>query len=367
MDTVRLASRLVQIPSPSGDWPGQLRIIDAALAEVEAAVPAGTLEIARSRPGEPPWALVTVARASGPALLFACHVDTVPVRSPETWSSPPHDGSVVEGRLHGRGAVDMKGGLAAAADALVHGARTGSPVALLLTSDEEIGCLGAAAAAPALGQGRFGAVIIPEATENTVVLGHRGAWWAAVTVTGTAAHGSTPHLGSNAALSLARLVARADEELPLRGPGPLGAETWNLGRVEGGQAANVVPDHARAVIDHRVCGPADALRAWWAEQPETAAVETLLDLPSLQTAPDDPWIARLPAPVNDSPAPYYTDGAVLAAALPGAPVAIWGPGAARHMHGTDEVLDLAELEAAVELFTTAVDAWPSGSLSAPGD
>lgn len=357
MDTVRLASRLVQIASPSGDWPAQLHVVDAVLAELLSAVPATMLEITRSGAGEQPWALVETAGNTAPALLFACHVDTVPVPSPAGWARPPHAGTVTDGWLHGRGSVDMKGGLAVAASAVAHGVRSGSPVALLLTSDEEIGCHGAAAASSVLRPGRIGAVVIPEATENAVVLGHRGAWWARVTVTGRAAHGSTPHLGANAALALAGLVTRAGAELPLRGAGPLGAETWNLGLVEGGEAANIVPERASAVVDHRVCGPADALEAWWRDQPETAEVETLLDLPALQTPADDAWVRELPAPTTATPAPYYTDGAVLAATLPGVPVAIWGPGSARHMHGTDEAIELAQLDAAHELFVATVDAW----------
>lgn len=357
MDTVLLASRLVQIASPSGDWPAQQHVMGTTLAAISQAAPSGSLTLTRSSEGEQPWALLEVAGTTAPRLLFACHVDTVPVPSPDTWTVPPHAGTVADGTLLGRGAVDMKGGLAAAAHAFVHGARTGAPVALLLTSDEEIGCRGASAAADALREVPVGAIVVPEATENVVVLGHRGAWWVRVSVGGRAAHGSTPHLGSNAALAMARLVDRASRELPLRTDGTLGPETWNLGEVHAGSAPNVVPDLATASVDHRVHGPVDALARWWGGQPEVAGLTPVLDLPSLATPADDPWVAGLPAPTSPAAAPYFTDGAVLAAVLPGVPVVVWGPGAQRHMHADDEVLDLGQLEDAVRLFRAVVDAW----------
>jgi succinyl-diaminopimelate desuccinylase len=258
----------------------------------------------------------------------------------------------------GRGGSDMKAGLVAAAAALA-AADPETPMALLLTSDEEIGSKGAAAAAEAVARQRIGAVIVPEATGNQVVLGHRGALWLAVRTAGRAAHGSTPERGHNALLDLVAVLGRARGQLPLSTEPFLGPETWNPGVLRSGSVPNVVPDRAEAVIDQRTVGDGSALLAWWRAQPEVADVEVLVDLPPVRTPPDDPWVARLPAPVEPSPATYFTDASVLAAVTGAAPVVVWGPGTPAVMHATDEYVEVAEVEQAVSALTAVLGSWPT--------
>ncbi|GAA3141551.1 hypothetical protein GCM10020255_029450 [Rhodococcus baikonurensis] len=135
--------------------------------------------------GNHPWALITnEAAPSAARLLFACHVDTVPVGTVSDWEFDPY-AAQVDGELFlGRGTSDMKAGLVAATAAVVDAFERGVPVALLLTSDEEIGSLGAVRSADAVANLEVGAVIVPEATGNQINLGHRGALWLDVSVKG---------------------------------------------------------------------------------------------------------------------------------------------------------------------------------------
>jgi succinyl-diaminopimelate desuccinylase len=250
----------------------------------------------------------------------------------------------------------MKAGLVAAV-AAVAAAGPGNPVALLLTSDEEIGSRGAAAAAAAVAGARIGAVVVPEATGNEVVLGHRGALWLAARAHGVAAHGSTPERGRNAVLELVSVLARAGAGLPLGSDPYLGGETWNPGIIAGGTVPNVVPDRAEVVIDQRTVTDGAALLAWWRAQPEVAEVEVLVDLPAVQTAAGDPWVATLPAGVRAEPATYFTDASVLRPVVGDAPIVVWGPGTPAVMHAVDEYVEVGELQQAAAAFGQVLARW----------
>jgi succinyl-diaminopimelate desuccinylase len=355
MEPVPLLRELVRRTTVSGDAGPQRDALGMLVEVLRAAAP--HLELTTGSDPDQPWALLRTPTDPGrPQLLLACHVDTVPVPDAGAWHRDPFGADLDDGRLWGRGASDMKAGLVAAA-AAVASADPGTPVALLLTSDEEIGSKGAAAAAEAVAGQRIGAVVVPEATGNQVVLGHRGALWLAVRTAGRAAHGSTPERGHNAVLDLVALLARAAGGLPLRSDPFLGTETWNPGLVSGGTVPNVVPDRAEAVIDMRTVGAGDELLQWWRTQPEVAGIEVRVDLPPVSTPADDPWVAGLPGPVRPAPATYFTDASVLAPVVRGAPVVVWGPGTPAVMHAVDEYVELAELEQAVAVFADVVARW----------
>jgi len=355
IDPVDLVRELVRRPTVSGD-PGPQRDVMGLVTEV---LTARAPHLQRRHGDDPdqPWTLLTTPTDPGrPRLLFACHVDTVPAADAARWQRDPFGADAEDGRVWGRGGSDMKAGLVAAV-AAVAAADPTTPVGLLLTSDEEIGSTGARAAARALAGAPTGAVVVPEATGNEVVLGHRGALWLAVRAAGRAAHGSTPHLGHNAVLDLVAVLARAGAQLPLATEPFLGTETWNPGVIAGGTVPNVVPDAAEVVVDMRTVGDGAALQAWWRAQPEVAEVEVRVDLPPLRTAADDPWVQALPAPVRPEPATYFTDGSVLGPVAGAAPVVVWGPGTPAVMHARDEYVEVAELEQAVRVFGEVVSRW----------
>ncbi|MGY1637050.1 M20 family metallopeptidase [Geodermatophilus sp. SYSU D00742] len=355
LDLTALVRELVGRTTVSGDAAAQRDTLGALTEVLRERAP--HLEVTEGRDPDHPWTLLrTPTDPARRQLLLACHVDTVPVPDPAAWSRDPFGAELDGGRVWGRGGSDMKAGVVAAAAALA-AADPQTPVALLLTSDEEIGSKGAAAAAAAVADQSVGAVVVPEATGNQVVLGHKGALWLAVRTAGRAAHGSTPERGHNAVLDLVAVLARAGDALPFRTDPFLGTETWNPGVVAGGTVPNVVPDRAEVVVDMRTVADGDELLAWWRGQPEVADVDVRVDLPPVGTPADDPWVASLPAAVLPSPATYFTDASVLGQVVGGAPIVVWGPGTPAVMHAVDEYVELAELEQAAAAFTDVVTRW----------
>jgi succinyl-diaminopimelate desuccinylase len=356
MDYQGLLTELVSVDTTSGDSAAQRRVMDVCIAEARRACPA--VRVQADLDGAHPWTLLTNdVDPRAERLLFACHVDTVPIGIASDWEFPPLGGHVEDGDLLGRGSVDMKAGVVAALSALSSTLCGDTPLALLLTSDEEIGALGAERAIPVLGDHRFGAVIIPEATTNVVHLGHRGAFWLEIITHGMAAHGSTPQLGVNALHKLIDVLQRARTQLPMAFDASLHQSTWNLGRLQGGTAPNIVPAQASATIDHRTVHNQEELLHWWRSQPEIDELNTLIDLPAVWTAAETPWLSTLPAVISDVPVPYFTDGSYIAQAFPGVPVTIWGPGRPSAMHAINERVSLRDVELAIHLFTKAIDSW----------
>jgi succinyl-diaminopimelate desuccinylase len=355
-DVIDLVRELVGRPTVSADAAAQRDAIGVATDVLTAAAP----HLQRTEGTDPaqPWTLLTSPADPGrPRLLLACHVDTVPAAEPGQWQRNPFSADLDGGRVWGRGGSDMKAGLVAAL-AAVAAADPQTPVALLLTSDEEIGSKGAAAAAAAVAELTVGAVVVPEATGNEVVLGHRGALWLAVRARGLAAHGSTPERGRNAVLELVSVLGRAGAGLPLGRDQFLGGETWNPGVIAGGTVPNVVPDRAEVVVDQRTVGDGTALLDWWRAQPEVAEVEVLVDLPAVQTPADDPWVATLPAGVRPGPATYFTDASVLRPVVGDAPIVVWGPGTPAVMHAVDEYVEVGELRQAAAALGDVLARWP---------
>ena len=356
LDPVELVRELVRTPTVSGDAASQRGLLGTVTDVLTVAAP--HLQRRAGTDPDQPWTLLTSPTDPGrPRLLLACHVDTVPAADPGSWQRDPFGADLDGGRVWGRGGSDMKAGLVAAVAALA-AAPEGAPVALLLTSDEEIGSRGAAAAAGAVAELEVGAVVVPEATGNRVVLGHRGALWLAVRAQGLAAHGSTPERGHNALLDLVAVLGRAGHALPLAREPFLGEETWNPGVMRSGTVPNVVPDRAEVVVDQRTVGDGAALLAWWRAQPEVAGVDVLVDLPPVRTSAGDPWVAGLPAPVEPAPAAYFTDASVLRPVVGDAPIVVWGPGTPAAMHAVDEHVEVPELRQAATAFTEALRRWP---------
>ncbi len=358
MDAVDLLRELVRTPTVSGDAAAQRAVLGTIADAVTAAAP--HLQRRDGTDRDQPWTLLTSPAAPDrPRLLLACHVDTVPAADPGSWQRDPFSAELDGGRIWGRGGSDMKAGVVASA-AAVAAADPETPVALLLTSDEETGSHGAAAAAGAVAELAVGAVVVPEATGNRVVLGHKGALWLRVRAEGVAAHGSTPERGHNALLDLVAVLGRARTDLPLGTEPFLGRETWNPGVLRSGTVPNVVPDRAEVVVDQRTVGAGRALLDWWRAQPEVAGVDVLVDLPPVQTPADDPWVTALPAVVRPGPATYFTDASVLRPVVGDAPIVVWGPGTPAVMHAVDEYVEVAELEQAARTFGEVVARWGAG-------
>ncbi len=212
--------------------------------------------------------------ARGPCVHFNSHIDVV--QSGAGWSLDPFAAVVKDGKVYGRGACDMKGGLAAsiiAVEALIDTARK-LPGTLEIsgTVDEESGGFGGVhylAERGRFSQPRVDHVIIPEPLNvDRVCIGHRGVWWAEIETHGRMAHGSMPFLGDCAVRHMQAVVARFERDLYPKLAArrtdmpvvPSGARhsTLNINSIHGGQAetpgypAPLVPDSCRMVIDRRL-------------------------------------------------------------------------------------------------------------------
>ena len=196
------------------------------------------------------------APGSARTVLFDVHQDTVPV---EGMTIDPFTPTVEGGKLYGRGACDVKGGMAAMLSAfarLVRERPKGSAsVVLACTVDEEFTHTGSSR----LAHTPLGAAlaVVAEPTRLQVVGNcHKGAVRWKIRTRGVACHSSTPHLRVNAIYAMAAIVAALEEHAAELGDSTpheiLGPPSMSVGRIEGGQSVNVVPDLCEIEIDRRV-------------------------------------------------------------------------------------------------------------------
>lgn len=354
-ELIDLLRRLLRQDSTTGT-PGERRALEDAADIVRART--GGDGVVRIAPHGEAF-VVLPAAGEGAVLLFSCHIDTVPVGDADAWEFPPFGAVFDAGMLHGRGASDMKSGLAAAMLAVVDGLAAGRRVGLAVTTGEEAGCLGAHALRGLLSPSELheiGAVVVPESTGNRVALGHRGAYWATVESEGVAAHGSTPDRGENAVLKLARTVTDLGS-LPLRAHPELGVETVNVGAFTGGAVHNIVPARASASIDHRIVdSDVSEIEDWWSERVDR--VHDDMRLEPVWSDASDGWIRSLPAPRMAEPVAYFTDASVLVRMLPpGTPIVVWGPGDPKTVHARDERVSVVAVAEAFEHYRRVIDAW----------
>ena len=199
-----------------------------------------------------------IARYESPrgrrTVLFDAHQDTVPT---DGMTIDPFAAEIRDGKLYGRGACDIKGGMAAmliALDRLVRERPEGSAsVVMACTVDEEFTHTGSSH----LATSPHGAdvAVVAEPTMLNLVTRHKGAVRWKIRTRGIACHSSTPHLGRNAIYRMAAVVdalAGHAEELARSSDPILGPPTLSVGRIEGGQSVNVVPDWCEIEIDRRV-------------------------------------------------------------------------------------------------------------------
>lgn len=189
-----------------------------------------------------------------PAVLLLGHSDVVPAG--EGWTAAPFSPRVDDGWLTGRGATDMKGGIAAALQAMaaVNHVRADLPLEMIVTVDEEDLATGIQAHITEP-PGHYLACIVAEPTDLAVVIACRGAANLEIEVAGRAAHAGRPEDGASAITTAARIATWiADDHARMRSgaSGLLGSATWNVGRIEGGHGTSIVPDRCMLLVDRRL-------------------------------------------------------------------------------------------------------------------
>lgn len=270
-----------------------------------------------------------------PIVVLSTHLDTVP---------PFFPSSEEDEHIHGRGACDTKGILAAMIQAIRELVDEGvRGFGLLLVVGEETDSIGAQVAERHPRGSRY--LINGEPTENRLALGSKGGLYLALEAEGRAAHSAYPELGESAIDRLLDALARI-REVPLPVDPVLGETTLNVGTLTGGRAANVVADHARAEVMVRTVGETGELRrklaaavhavpgVHIAEIRESPAVR-LASLPGFETAivkytTDIPRLGRWGEPF------------------------LLGPGTIHVAHTPEERVSKRELEQAVRLYKEMV-------------
>ncbi len=300
-----------------------------------------------------------------PPLCFSGHLDTVPLGSAR-WEWDPLGGAVAGDRIYGRGASDMKGGVAAMVHAALKLRAMGGDranVMLALTSGEETGCRGAAALLEADSLLEpAGALIIGEPTSNRPLMGHRGALWLELQTTGKTAHGATPHLGKNAVYRAAEVIRRLETYRFSTSDHPImGSPTLNVGTISGGLNINSVPDRAEMEVDVRTV-PGQSHEQEIARIQgvvgRDVGIRVIQSVEGVATDPGHPWVMGVTAlmssllnqPIDPAAAPYFTDAAFLSPALGHPPTLILGPGNAAMAHRTDEYCTLSAIRAAANAY-----------------
>ena len=293
-DLIQLTQDLIRIPTlnPPGENYGA--ICDFLNKRLQASGFETQLIRAFDTPGDseryPRWNII--ARRDGTSLgdcvHFNSHTDVVEVGA--GWTFDPFGGEIADGNIYGRGACDMKGGLASsiiAAEAFIEQYSDFSgAIEISSTADEESGGYGGVAYLAEHGHfspEKVQHVIIPEPLQkDRICLGHRGGWWAEIETKGEIAHGSMPFLGDCAVRHMGALIHEFEDKLfPIMAARrtdmpvvPEGAKssTMNINSIHGGQKeqsddftglpAHCVPDSCRIVIDRRflVEEPLDQVR-----------------------------------------------------------------------------------------------------------
>jgi putative selenium metabolism hydrolase len=364
-ELVAFAQKLIQTPSPPGEE-GQIAAI--VQAEME------QLGYDRAWRDEAGNIVGRITGGRGPTTMLNGHMDHVDAGGPDRWQYPPFGGEIHGGELWGRGAVDMKGALAAMvyAGGLIRRLDQPIPGDLYVCGavQEEVGGLGSRHLAQNLPIDR---VIVGEASGNHLRRGHRGRLELHIHFEGRPVHASMPDLGINPHFSMARfisdlramdMVTDPDYGASTVAPTRVGSEPWN---------ANITPASLHLVLDWRnvpgekqeqIVGRLEALMAQSLESGCRGRVEVATKelvsytgfrrgysdaFPSFTTAADHPWLvllwevlsAALGRQVEVGTWRFATDGGHFAAA--GKTVLGFGPGDDRLVHTVEERLPIDQL------------------------
>jgi acetylornithine deacetylase len=300
-------------------------------------------------------------------LMLEAHQDTVPT---DNMTIDPFGARIENGRLYGRGACDIKGGMAAMlavfARVVREKPRGAANLIMACSVDEEHTFTGVSQLVKR-GLKADGA-IVAEPTQLHIVHAHKGVVRWHVSTTGRSCHSSSPEQGINAIYRMGRLLVgieqyaeqlRASRTDPLLGP-----PTLSVGRIEGGASVNTVPDRCRIEVDRRVISGEDPLAApgqLHAYLTERAGIdfpftchEPWMSKAALSPRGSEELVARLGQAIDSvrgahrvMPVPYGTDASTIAQA--GIPAVVFGPGDIAQAHTCDEWIALDEVEQASEI------------------
>ncbi len=322
------------------------------------------VELDEPAPGRPSVVGIARGNASGRSLILNAHMDTVGIAGMER----PHDPVVQGNRLYGRGAFDMKGGLAAimlaAAAAKKRGLR--GDVILTAVSDEEYASIGTSSIVK---RWHTDAAIVTEPTGLDVCVAHKGFLWLEVETSGIAAHGSRPDLGVDAIAKMGKVLTGLEElDRSLRSNPShhlLGSGSLHASLITGGQELSSYPERCLLSVERRTI-PGETQASVESEIRKVfdqvgasdpafkASLRTTLLRDAFEVSEDEPIVqvvrrqaaallGREPAIIG---ATAWMDSAILSAA--GIPTVVFGPGG-EGAHAVVEWVDLEQVGRCVEV------------------
>ena len=371
---VSLAKELIAIPTPVTST-GEGQEIEVANALARRLRSSGfNVELQEVMENRPNLIATLKGKGGGRSLMLNGHLDTVEA---ENMVVPPFEGKVDGGKLLGRGAVDMKGALAAfvvAGEAIERlGVELKGDLIISGCVDEEGKGVGGQVMAKSL-QGVDGA-IVGEATGMKIGVAHKGLTFITLHTYGKATHGSTPHLGVNAITGMVRVLNTIDSELPRRLEAKrhkaLGPPTYNVGVIRGGYRPNVVPDRCEIEVDRRMV-PGETVESVLGEMESILDVARSGDVSLKVDAQALDWAKAVPMEISGdeqivrsivkclqasgrqaevSTVPYWTDASSFVN-LAGIPTVVFGPGDISQAHSATESIDVEELLAYSKLIAS---------------
>ena len=374
----RLAQELVRIDSSDpGAYEDEIeRYIKVLVEEWLARLNHPTLDAMRVEelevlPGRRNLMVTVPGLSDEPRLVYICHMDTVTLGDGWEAGIPPLGAIVRDDKLYGRGACDMRGGLACAIAVLVHalervaadGALPRRGFSLICSVDEEDFMRGSEAAIDAGWVGSREWVLDTEPTDGQIQVAHKGRTWFEIETTGVTAHASQPWKGADAVAAMAEVVCalrHAFAALPVHDE--LGSSTITFGQIEGGYRPYVVPDHAKVWVDMRLTPPTDTAAATRMVEQAIAGAETAVpgchgsyavtgDRPAIERDPSSPLLAALKRAADvvtgaDTTVSFftgYTDTAVIAGKTGNRNCMSYGPGSLAFAHRPNEYVPHADI------------------------
>ncbi|WP_293814509.1 M20 family metallopeptidase [uncultured Parolsenella sp.] len=386
----KLARELVQIDSSDpGAYEGEIerhirawlrRRIDNLPESLASRVSIDELEVL---PGRTELMATIPGVTDEPRLVFICHMDTVTLGDGWDDDIDPLSGLVRDNRLYGRGACDMKSGLASAMVAfeatLEKMARTGElprrGLSLICSVDEEDFMRGVEAAIKRGWVGSSEWVVDTEPTDSQIQVAHKGRTWFELTMQGVTAHASQPWKGADAIAAMAVAINHIRREIG-RQPAhdELGRSTVTFGQIEGGYRPYVVPDSCKVWIDMRLVPPCDTQTATKIVQDAIAAAESEMEgchgsfvitgnRPAVERDPASPLLTELlesTADVTGTSAEVgiftgYTDTAVIAGTCQNHNCMSYGPGSLALAHKPNEYVPHEDVRRAQAVLTRLVE------------
>ena len=303
-----------------------------------------------------------------PAMIFICHMDTVMLG--EDWTKDPLGAEEIDGKIYGRGACDMKSGLACAISAFCEiarevkeGKKLKHSLKLICSADEEDFMRGVEKAIADGWVQKEDWIMDTEPTNGQIQVAHKGRTWFEITIDGITAHASTPWKGADANAAMAEVIREIRLSIEnLKPHEDLGISTVTFGQIQGGYRPYVVPDHCTVWVDMRLVPPTDTKMAEEiVKQAIHKAEQTIVgvkghykitgDRPYVEKDENSYLLHQLKQCADEvtgedtkiSFFPGYTDTAVIAGTLGNRNCMSYGPGNLELAHKPDEWVAIEDI------------------------